>query len=88
MPTFGVGIAEHTGDGQTKPGGQVHGTAVAAEQAVAASEAVHQLTQTASRKGLYTVAERPAQVRRFPIVPGDEEEWIPIPAVPKTVSYP
>ncbi len=26
--------------------------------------------------------------RRFPIVPGDEEEWIPIPAVPKTVSYP
>ena len=22
------------------------------------------------------------------IVPGDEEEWIPIPAVPKTVSYP
>ncbi len=26
--------------------------------------------------------------RRFPLVPGDEEEWIPIPAVPKTVSYP
>ena len=26
--------------------------------------------------------------RRFPVVPGDEEEWIPIPAVPKTVSYP
>ncbi len=26
--------------------------------------------------------------RRFPIVPGDEQEWIPIPAVPKTVSYP
>ena len=26
--------------------------------------------------------------RRFPIVPGDEREWIPIPAVPKTVSYP
>jgi redox-sensitive bicupin YhaK (pirin superfamily) len=25
--------------------------------------------------------------RRFPLVPGDEEEWIPIPAVPKTVSY-
>ena len=22
------------------------------------------------------------------IVPGDEKEWIPIPAVPKTVSYP
>ena len=26
--------------------------------------------------------------RRFPLVPGDEQEWIPIPAVPKTVSYP
>ena len=26
--------------------------------------------------------------RRFPVVPGDEQEWIPIPAVPKTVSYP
>jgi redox-sensitive bicupin YhaK (pirin superfamily) len=26
--------------------------------------------------------------RRFPLVPGDEEEWIPIPAIPKTVSYP
>ena len=24
----------------------------------------------------------------FPKVPGDEEEWIPIPEVPKTVSYP
>ena len=28
------------------------------------------------------------QGRRFPLVPGDEEEFIPIPAVPKTVSYP
>jgi redox-sensitive bicupin YhaK (pirin superfamily) len=28
------------------------------------------------------------QQRRFPLVPGDEEEFIPIPAVPKTVSYP
>ena len=27
------------------------------------------------------------QARRFPLVPGDEEEFIPIPAVPKTVSY-
>ena len=26
--------------------------------------------------------------RRFPLVPGDEEEWIPIPQVPNTVSYP
>jgi len=25
---------------------------------------------------------------RFPLVPGDEEEFIPIPEVPKTVSYP
>ena len=28
------------------------------------------------------------QERRFPIVPGDEKEYIPIPEVPKTVSYP
>ncbi|HJS40068.1 MAG TPA: pirin family protein [Sphingomicrobium sp.] len=26
--------------------------------------------------------------RRFPLVPGDEEEFIPFPAVPKTVRYP
>ncbi|WP_118857919.1 pirin family protein [Sphingomonas mesophila] len=26
--------------------------------------------------------------RRFPVVPGDEEEWIPIPEQPNTVSYP
>jgi redox-sensitive bicupin YhaK (pirin superfamily) len=26
--------------------------------------------------------------RRFPLVPGDAEEFIPFPAVPKTVSYP
>ena len=26
--------------------------------------------------------------RLFPLVPGDEEEWIPIPQVPLTVSYP
>lgn len=25
---------------------------------------------------------------RFPLVPGDSEEFIPIPEVPKTVSYP
>ena len=29
-----------------------------------------------------------AGARRFPLVPGDEEEFIPIPEVPKTVSYP
>ena len=28
------------------------------------------------------------QKRRFPLVPGDEEEFIPIPEIPKTVSYP
>ena len=28
------------------------------------------------------------QARRFPVVPGDEQERIPIPEVPKTVSYP
>jgi redox-sensitive bicupin YhaK (pirin superfamily) len=26
--------------------------------------------------------------RRFPLIPGDSEEYIPYPAVPKTVSYP
>ena len=26
--------------------------------------------------------------RKFPLVPGDSEEFIPIPEVPKTVSYP
>ena len=25
---------------------------------------------------------------RFPLIPGDDEEYIPLPAVPKTVSYP
>ncbi len=28
------------------------------------------------------------QARRFPVVPGDEVEFIPIPEIPKTVSYP
>jgi redox-sensitive bicupin YhaK (pirin superfamily) len=28
------------------------------------------------------------KARRFPLIPGDEEEFIPLPAVPKTVSYP
>ena len=26
--------------------------------------------------------------RRFPLVPGDEDEFIPLPETPKTVSYP
>jgi hypothetical protein len=25
---------------------------------------------------------------RFPVVPGDEKEFIPLPEFPKTVSYP
>ena len=25
---------------------------------------------------------------RFPLIPGDDEEFIPLPEVPKTVSYP
>ena len=29
-----------------------------------------------------------AQFGRFPIVPGDDEEFIPIPEFPNTVSYP
>ncbi|MEO7654625.1 MAG: pirin family protein [Sphingomicrobium sp.] len=33
-------------------------------------------------------AKREWMERRFPLVPGDEEEFIPIPAVPNTVSYP
>ena len=28
------------------------------------------------------------KARRFPLVPGDEEEFIPLPEVPQTVSYP
>ena len=28
------------------------------------------------------------QAGKFPLIPGDDQEWIPIPAVPKTVSYP
>jgi redox-sensitive bicupin YhaK (pirin superfamily) len=33
-------------------------------------------------------ARRAWQAGEFPIVPGDAEEWIPIPEAPKTVSYP
>jgi redox-sensitive bicupin YhaK (pirin superfamily) len=28
------------------------------------------------------------KARRFPLVPGDEEEFIPLPEIPLTVSYP
>ena len=33
-------------------------------------------------------ARRAWMAREFPVVPGDEIEWIPIPGQPKTVSYP
>ncbi len=33
-------------------------------------------------------AKRAWKAGEFPRVPGDEKEWIPIPEVPKTVSYP
>ena len=33
-------------------------------------------------------AKDDCKARRFPIVPGDEEEFIPIPEIPLTVSYP
>ncbi len=33
-------------------------------------------------------AKRAWTAGEFPKVPGDEKEWIPIPEVPKTVSYP
>jgi redox-sensitive bicupin YhaK (pirin superfamily) len=35
-----------------------------------------------------TQAKHDWKAGRFPLVPGDEEEFIPIPEVPKTVSYP
>ena len=28
------------------------------------------------------------KAQRFPLIPGDDQEYIPIPEVPKTVSYP
>lgn len=33
-------------------------------------------------------AKRAWKAGEFPVVPGDDKEWIPIPEVPKTVSYP
>lgn len=33
-------------------------------------------------------AKQAWMAREFPVVPGDEVEWIPIPGQPKTVSYP
>jgi redox-sensitive bicupin YhaK (pirin superfamily) len=33
-------------------------------------------------------AKRAWKAGEFPTVPGDDKEWIPIPELPKTVSYP
>ena len=41
-----------------------------------------------SRPDRIQEAKRAWQAGEFPAVPGDDKEWIPIPAVPKTVSYP
>ena len=41
-----------------------------------------------SSRDRITQAKHDWQAGNFPLVPGDEEEFIPIPAVPKTVSYP
>ena len=41
-----------------------------------------------SRRERINQAKEDWQQRRFPLVPGDEKEFIPIPEVPKTVSYP
>ena len=41
-----------------------------------------------SSRDRINLAKEDWTARRFPLVPGDEEEWIPIPAVPTTVSYP
>lgn len=41
-----------------------------------------------SRRDRITEARRAWAAGEFPTVPGDDKEWIPIPAVPKTVSYP
>ena len=41
-----------------------------------------------SRRERIQQAKEDWQAGRFPLVPGDSEEFIPIPAVPNTVSYP
>jgi redox-sensitive bicupin YhaK (pirin superfamily) len=41
-----------------------------------------------SRRDRIEQARRDWDAGRFPLIPGDSEEWIPIPAEPKTVSYP
>jgi redox-sensitive bicupin YhaK (pirin superfamily) len=41
-----------------------------------------------SSRDRINAAKQDWQAAKFPLVPGDEHEYIPIPAVPKTVSYP
>lgn len=41
-----------------------------------------------SRRERITQAKEDWKAGRFPLVPGDAEEYIPLPEVPKTVSYP
>ncbi|URW74492.1 pirin family protein [Sphingomonas donggukensis] len=41
-----------------------------------------------SRRDRINEAKRAWKAGEFPVVPGDSEEFIPIPEVPKTVSYP
>jgi redox-sensitive bicupin YhaK (pirin superfamily) len=41
-----------------------------------------------SRRDRIDQAKQDWKAGRFPKVPGDDKEWIPIPEVPKTVSYP
>ena len=41
-----------------------------------------------SSRDRITQAKHDWQQGNFPLVPGDEDEFIPIPEVPKTVSYP
>ncbi len=41
-----------------------------------------------SRRDRIDEAKRAWKAGEFPKVPGDEKEWIPIPEIPKTVSYP
>ncbi len=41
-----------------------------------------------SRRDRITEAKRAWKAGEFPLVPGDDQEFIPIPEVPKTVSYP
>jgi hypothetical protein len=41
-----------------------------------------------SRRDRIREAREDWKALRFPLVPQDDKEWIPIPEVPKTVSYP